>query len=337
MTYYGSLKQLNLLFIVAFVSIPFCGLSQYTEIINSNRPGLSVSAYSVGTNVLQAEFGAGFEQRDHSRLATESNLLGADISLRYGLFFETLEINYEGTFDHQNKTYLNTGVEITNSDFSRNRLGLKFLIFDPFRNSENNKPNLYSWKANNKFRVKNLIPAISIYAGANFVLGDNPFYRDEKIISPRVMIVTQNKITSRMELISNIAYDRIGTEFPEWNYTISLSHALNNPKWSVFIENQGIKSDRYADALLRGGVAHLLGNNMQVDLNFGASFKDTPSRIFGGMGMSYRLDMHQDKIKAISDQDPNGNGGPIRKKDMLKKSKKKSKKDKKVTNSEIDF
>src|SRR5690606_34939183 len=230
-----------------------------------------------------------------------------------------LEINYEGTFDHQNKTYLNSGVDLKNTDFSRNRLGLKYLIYDPFKNPENNKPNLYSWKANNKFRLKNLIPAISVYAGANFVLGDNPFYRGEDVVSPRVMVATQSRLTPRFVLISNIAYDRLGTDFPEWSYTVSLSHAFRDPKWSVFVENQGIKSDRYSDAILRGGVAHLLGENMQVDLNLGASFKNTPSRIFGAMGMSYRLDMHKEKIKAIEDQ----NGGPISKNSMKKKEPKK--------------
>lgn len=337
MGYYVSKKHVNLLIMIVLFSLPWLGYSQYTDIINSNRPGLSVSAYAVGTNVLQAEVGIGIEQRDHSRLATESNILGTDISLRYGLIFETLEINYEGTFDHQNKTQLNTGVTITNSDFSRNRLGLKFLIFDPFKDPERNKPNLYSWRANNKFMLKNLIPAISVYAGANFVFGDNPYYRNEDIVSPRVMVATQSTVHLRWVLISNIAYDRIGTEFPEWNYTLSLSHTLKNPKWSIFLENQGIKSDRYADALLRTGVAHLLGENFQVDFNVGASYKDTPSRLFGAVGMSYRIDMHQDKPIAIESQNPQGGGGPINKNSMLKKNRKNNRKAKKQSSSEIDF
>lgn len=324
--FYVSTKRINPISFIGILMLPILGFSQYTDVINSNRPGLSVSAYAVGANVLQAEFGIGYEQQDHSRLNTESNILGIDLALRYGLFFETLEITYEGTFDHQNKTYLNSGTDVKNTDFSRNRLGLKYLIYDPFRNPENNKPNLYSWRANNKFRLKNLIPAISVYAGANFVLGDNPFYPGEDVVSPRVMVATQSRLTPRFVLISNIAYDRLGTDFPEWSYTLSLSHAFRNPKWSVFVENQGIKGDRYSDALLRGGVAHLLGENMQVDFNLGASFKDTPSRIFGSMGMSYRLDMHKDKIKAIEDQGAGQNGGTITKNSMKKKESRKNKK-----------
>ena len=319
MEYIVSKKRLLKILIFGIFTIPLVSFSQYTDVINSNRPGLSVSAYAIGTNVLQAEFGVAYEQQDHSKLATESNIFGADLSLRYGLLFETLELNYEGTFDNQNKTYTNTGVEITNTDFSRNRIGLKFLVYDPFKNPENNKPNLYSWKANYGFKLKNLIPAVSVYAGANFVLGDNPFYRGDPTVSPRVMLATQSRLTPRFVLISNIAYDRLGTDFPEWNYTVSLSHAFRDPKWSVFVENQGIKSDRYADVLLRGGVAHLLGENMQVDMNLGASFKNTPSRIFASMGFSYRIDMHRDKVKAIEDQKAGENGGPINKKAMKKK------------------
>jgi len=325
MEYNVTTKCLMKMLILGIFAIPLAGFSQYTDVINSNRPGLSVSAYAVGTNVLQAEFGVAYEQQDHTRLATESNIFGADLSLRYGLLFETLELNYEGTFDNQIKTYTNTSVEIKNTDFSRNRIGLKYLVYDPFKNPENNKPNLYSWKANYGFKLKNLIPAISIYAGANFVLGDNPFYRGDPIVSPRVMLATQSRLTPRFVLISNIAYDRLSTDFPEWNYTVSLSHAFRDPKWSVFVENQGIKSDRYSDVLLRGGVAHLLGENMQVDMHLGASFKNTPSRIFAAMGFSYRIDMHKDKVKAIEDQNAGENGGPIGKNAMKKKKKGKNK------------
>src|SRR5690606_22078147 len=122
------------------------------DVINSNRPGQSVSAYAVGKNVVQAEGGISYEQRDHSKMFTESNLFGIDLSLRYGLLFESLEINYEGVYNSQNITYTRTGNEDKWSDFSRNRLGLKYLVFDPYKNPEFSKPNLYSWKANHRFQ-----------------------------------------------------------------------------------------------------------------------------------------------------------------------------------------
>ncbi len=309
--------------------------AQYTDVINSNRPGQSVSAYAVGTGVFQLESSLFYEQRDHSVLDTDSGIFGLSLALRYGLLFEALELHYEGAFQNQNITYNATGTEDRFSDFGRNRLGLKFLVFDPFKDPERNKPNLYSWRANNVFQWRNLIPAVSVYGGANFVLGDNPFYPEDPTISPRAMVATQSRLTPRFVLITNIAYDRIGTDFPEWSYLVSITHAFRNPRWSVFIENQGIDSDRYSDILLRGGVAYLVSKNFQADLLLGASFKNTPSRIFVAGGISYRLDNHQDKLKPIEDQDSRIGRNSMRKKGG--KSKKERKRKRKQQKSDIDW
>lgn len=316
--------------------LPISATSQYTDVINSNRPGLSVSAYAVGKNVVQAELGFFYEQRDHGLLNTQSDIWGSDISLRYGLLFEKLELNFEGTFQDQDITYSNFNLLAKRRDFSRSRLGLKYLVYDPFKNPEANKPNLYSWRANNKFQLKNLLPAVSFYGGANFTLGDNPFYVGEPTLSYRAMIATQSRLTPRFVLITNTAYDRIGTDFPELSYLISISHAFRNPKWSVFVEHQGIQSDRYSDVLLRGGIAHLLKENLQLDINMGASFKNTPSRIFIGIGGSYRMDFHKDSLIPIEDQAADQNGGAIDK-NAMKKEKRDRKRNKGTGAEDIDL
>ncbi|MGB5653140.1 MAG: transporter, partial [Robiginitalea sp.] len=102
--------------------------------------------------------------------------------------------------------------------------------------------------------------------------------------------------------------------------------------------NQGIKSDRYADVLLRTGVAYLLSDNFQADLLFGGSFKDTPSRGFIAGGISYRLDRHTDKLKPIEDQEPQIGRKEMRKKKKESgKSKKKKGKEPEQEPSEIDW
>jgi hypothetical protein len=315
------------LFLYFFFLVSPIGYAQYTDVINSNRPGLSVSAYAVGKNVLQLEMGLGYEQRDHALLNTQSNIMGSDISLRYGLLFEQLEINWEGTFQNESRKYLNSGIEDSFLNFSRHRLGLKYLIYDRYKSPERNKPNLYSWRKNNLFQLSNLIPSISIYGGATFNLFDNPNYMGDPTVSYRAMIATQSRLTPRFVLISNIAYDRISTDFPEFNYLVSLSYAFRNPKWSSFLEHQGIQSDRYADLLIRAGVAHLLSDEMQVDINMGGSFKNTPSRVFITGGFSYRFDFHQDP-PAIEDQKGGENGEPIKRNTMINKDKEERKKKK---------
>ncbi|WP_222984058.1 transporter [Flagellimonas meishanensis] len=316
----------------AFVMVPMALSAQYTDVINSNRPGRAVSAYAVGKNVVQAEVGLFYEQQDDADLNFDSNIFGTDIALRYGLFFEQLELVYEGSFITQSIDFSGLTADQTLTDFTRNRIGAKYLIFDPFKNPEANKPNLYSWRANNVFQWKNLIPAVSLYGGATFTLGDNPFYLGDPNISYRGAVATQSRLSPRFVLISNIAYDRIGTDFPEWSYAVSVTHSFRNPKWSVFVENQGIKSDRRSDLLLRTGLAHLFNENFQADFHLGANFKDSPSRLFAVAGVSYRLDFHKDVLIPI-DQQSGGKNGKIKR----NASKKKGKKQKRKKKDEIDF
>ncbi|PCJ94138.1 MAG: hypothetical protein COA50_13380 [Flavobacteriaceae bacterium] len=322
--------------------LPLLTVSQYTDVINSNRPGQSVSAYAVGKNVLQTEFGIVYEKQEHRDLLTTANRLGGELVVRYGLLFEELEISWEGTYLSEKKSYASLEEEITNVNFTKHRAGLKYLIYDPFKDPEKNKPNLLSWRANNVFQLKNLIPAVSLYGGANFNLGDNPFYPEDPTISYRGMLATQSRLSPKFVLITNIIYDRIGTDFPEMSYIVSITRGLKNPKWSVFIENQGIKSDRYADILLRTGIAHLFNDRLQADINFGASFKHTPSQFYATMGASYRFDFHKDKLVPIQDQKAGENGSPIKKNSMKKKkikkkNRKKGKKKKPSDNGVIDF
>ena len=312
--------------------LPALSQAQYTDVINSNRPGRAVSAYAIGKNVVQAEVGLFYEQRDHADIDYDSNVFGTDYAFRYGLFFEQLEINLEGSFMSQNVRYNALGTEEKFSDFSRNRIGLKYLLFDPYKSAESNRPNLYSWRANNLFQWKNLIPAVSLYGGANFLLGDNPFYPGEPNLSYMGSINTQSRLTPRMVLISNLAYDRIGTDFPEWRLALSLSHAFRDPRWSVFVEAEGIQGDRYRDVILRTGVARLINPGFQVDFHMGSGFNSSPSRIFAVLGASYRLDFHKDGFTAIDEQSGGQNGSIKR-----NANKKRSKKQRKAPKNEINF
>ena len=46
----------------------------------------------------------------------------------------------------------------------------------------------------------------------------------------------------------------------------------------------------YSDAIVRGGAAYLLSSNLQVDASVSTNFKNTPSVLYGGVGVSWRYD-----------------------------------------------
>jgi hypothetical protein len=295
--------KLPFLFLLCF--IPFSNVSaQYTEMINTNRPGGSQGAFSVGTNVLQFESGISYGKEKHNLLETETNGLAIDYSIRYGFWKERFEVSLMGEFQSNKVTdnRSSSAREYSLSNFKSNTLGAKYLIYDPYRKRDLEGPNLYSWKANNKTRWADLIPAISIYAGANFDFADNPFTPEiESSISPKLVLSTQNNFIGGWVFVTNIIVDRVTTDFPTYGYILTLTHATNR-YFSVFLENQGLKSDFYSDQLLRGGAAALLNSNLQVDLSLAYSFKDTPSKFYGRVGMAYRFDMHN-KDEFLEDKD----------------------------------
>ncbi|MBJ6368823.1 transporter [Snuella sedimenti] len=290
----NPIKSALILFSFIVSAPAYC---QYTEVINSNRPGVSRSAFSVGTNVAQFEVGPYILKEERTPAAAyEVSGFGIDFAARYGLLFEELELNFEGTYQNDTKTYTsNIASEDKRSNFKHLTLGAKYLVFDPYKNSEADKPNLYSWKANHSFKWRSLIPAVSVYAGANYDTKTNPYTAPGiEGFSPKVMIATQNNFAGGWVFVMNFIKDRIGTDQSDFQYILTLTHSFS-PKWVVFGETQGIKSDFYADNLFRFGGAYLWGKDFQLDTALTFNTKDTPSVFSVNFGMSYRLDFHTDK------------------------------------------
>ena len=193
---------------------------QYTEVINSNRPGASRSAFSVGTGVIQFELGGFSIKEEHSLLDFEASGFGIDFAGRYGLFFEELEVSIEGIY--RNDTFTSNRPFFTSdrkrSNFTNLTIGAKYLIYDPLKNAEEDKPNLYSYHANRKFKWRSLVPAIAVYAGANFDSKDNPFTApDVEGINPKVLISTQNNFVGGWVFVTNFILDRIGTDASDFS------------------------------------------------------------------------------------------------------------------------
>ncbi|WP_299111442.1 transporter [uncultured Winogradskyella sp.] len=312
--------------LILLLTISFnAAFAQYTEVINSNRPGVSKSAFSVGTGIVQFETGAYTVKEEHALSNYEVSGFGLDFGLRYGLLFEELELSLDGVY--QNDTFTDYNGLIPNenkrSNFKSLTIGAKYLVYDPYKNAEEAKPNIYSYHANRKFNWKSLIPAVSIYAGANFDTKNNP-YTDYGIegFSPKIMIATQNNFNGGWVFVMNLIKDRIGTDQSDFSYILTLTHSFT-PQWVVFGETQGIQSDFYADNIFRFGGAYLWTQNFQLDANIAFNTKDTPTVFNIAFGASYRLDFHKDKKIDNGNSAKDGNGKMRKpKKDKKKKEKK---------------
>lgn len=325
----------NFFLLIIYLSFTPSLFSQYTDQINSNRPGYSIGAFSVGKGVVQVESGFEFRNYKHDRY-NQSTINGtlAFMSIRWGFLFEQLELTYDGSFmsDTFTNKLLSPQTETKRSGFLQNFLGIKYLIYDPFKKEIEINP--YSWKENNKFKIKDLIPAVSLTIGANFdpFIEETPYpngdvfgvlympgfeqnlFTEVPLPSPLTLmgtLATQSHFLSTWVFVTNFSLKRYLSDFIEKNLILTLTHAYS-PVWSVYIENHIVSSEIYSDNILRAGTAYLVGRNLQVEATFGTNTNTSPSFISVNAGASYRVDFHKSY------------------KNPLKKQKKKDKKDEKA-------
>ena len=271
--------------------------AQYTETINSNRPGFSYGAYSVGRGVFQGEMGARYGNDNHDLLNEDVDIFNLDYSLRYGLNYERLEVLLDGTYSSEN-VMISSGLstaEFTNNNFRRNTIGAKYLIYDRYLQKDLEGPNLISWKAENTFQWDDLIPSLSAYAGANLLFGDNPFmFQDEPSLSPRLGIITQNNYRNWV-FVTNFIADKFNTDFPAYEGIFTLTHTISR-NIAIFGEYQFIINDLYSDDIFRFGAGYLALEDLQLDASVMFNLRDTPSRWYAAFGVSYRYDdLHKEK------------------------------------------
>jgi hypothetical protein len=320
---YLHMLQLKRLFLVGFLINANCFFAQYTDVINSNRPGRSMSAFSVGKTVIQAEGGFFGIREKHDLARYQANGFGSDLSVRYGAFFEQMELMID--LQYQKDWYQAPLLDETRSGLRQSTIGAKYLVYDPFKNKRDDKPNLYSWKANhsNKFKLRELIPAVAVYAGVNVNIGNNPFYPTDDAISPKAMLITQHHFGSRWVFVNNVFLDKMMSDNQTLGWISTLTRGFNM-RWSGFLETQAIQSDLYGDVLIRGGAAYLIKENIQIDASLTKNIKDTPAIIYGGFGLSWRFDANYEDVILRS---PSTEKGDKSKDKKSKKDKKKKRKD----------
>ncbi len=284
---------------------------QYTEVINSKRPGFSDSPYSVGTKVYQVE--GGFFYKDvgnylywekigevdgepiHVQNQYSSSSFGTDITLRTGQFFERLEFDLDLVFQNESRDYTHPDVySISELGLSKLTFGAKYLVYMPEYKDKSKE--IHSWKARHAFDKKRLIPAVAVYVGVNTNLLDN-LHKNPDGISPRFAVFTQNDLSNRWVIITNFIMDKAFTDESENSFIFTSTYALSE-QWSVFGEGQAFfRKNIPSDFQFGGGGAYLLNNNMQIDISARMIYDqyENNSYIFGG-GVSWRLDRHHDKI-----------------------------------------
>ena len=285
------MKLLKSIVIIGVLLTSIANYGQFTDQINSNRPGKSMGAFAVGKKTYQVESGLYYINESHDVQNYKANGFGLDFAARGGFIKEQLEFVLEAQFQLDKYSVANTNT--SRSGLKQTTFGAKYLFYDPFKKGPA-KPNIYSWKANHRISWKQFIPAISGYVAVNYVMKNDYSIPNESVISPKVMLITQHHFGVKWVLVSNIIADKITSKNSNFGSVFTLTRAINE-KWAAFVENKAIKGNYYSDGIFTVGATHLLKNNIQIDASISKNIKSTPSLLYGGIGFSWRFDKkHKD-------------------------------------------
>lgn len=280
------LKLFFVFFLLGITSLQ----AQYTDVINSNKPGFSESPYSVGTGVYQFESNFFFKNSSIEPTFSRPQAFGVDLLFRTSFFLEKLELNTQLTYQNDKIAFKNIFTShYFSAGLSKFTIGAKYLLFEPTYTDKTKE--VRSWKRRNAFDKKRFIPSVAIYLGMNtdFV---NELYKTQSI-TPKVGVLLQHNLSNELNVISNVYYDKIGTDFSEISYIVTATQNFGD-RWSGFLEHQGVFLKYQNNINFGTGVAYLFNKDFQINASARYLLEGKSSGFFGGLGISYRIDKHQD-------------------------------------------
>lgn len=325
-----------------FLLVSQLSFSQYTDIINSNRPGISETAYAVGEDVIQFENGMAFDNLKNSNSDLKNNAFENQLTVRYGKLKESLE--FIANIDFRSQALTAPGIDSTATGLRRVSIGGKYNFFTPnlgyekevflsnedvFHHPNSNRPwhpnsrkkKIYtglakhSWKARNRFNMERLKPTLAglfklnIPVGAEKVSGAEGFTMTAGVLA-------HNQLTGNWTVINNVIVDNILAANNRMSILYVMSHTYSLERnISVFgdLIYENVDSNNFFK--FGTGAAYLFSKDLQFDASYRISLaKDIMGHNFM-IGASYRIDNHKDKWierqvkeeeKKANEQDENG-------------------------------
>ena len=297
----NSLRFLQLAYLMQIVRkslifwllLVFCGsYAQYTEVINSNRPGFSESPYSVGSGVYQFESSWFLRKLRIDPVFSRPQSNGIDFLFRTSFLNERFELNTNLIYQRDQIAFKNifTSSYFT-SGLSRFTIAGKYLLYE--QEYKDRSKEIRSWKKRHRFDWNRVIPSVAVYAGLNTdFVGD---IHKVGSISPKLGVLLQNDFSRKFILVTNIFYDKLNTDLPEFSYIFTATYSFND-RWSTFAENQTTFTKLRVRSNLGSGLAFLYNKNLQFNSSLRFILDGKTPGFFTSIGISYRIDKHRDKL-----------------------------------------
>ena len=190
---------------------------------------------------------------------------------------------------------------------SRLTIGAKYLLYQ--QEYEDKSKQVRSFKKRFAFDKKRLIPSVAIYAGVNTDFVSDIYKTGE--VTPKVGLLLQNNLSSDLNIITNVFYDRIGSDFSEFSYIVTATYSFAD-RWSVFFENQTRFQEAQNLTNLGSGLAFLYNRDLQINASGRFLVEGNAKGFYGGFGVSYRINKHRDAFKELDEKGNNAKDTPIK-------------------------
>ena len=296
-------------FVISFFIGSVTVFAQYTDVINSNKPGFSESPYSVGKGVYQFESNVFLRNTAITSTFSKPQSLGIDLLFRTSFFLDKLELNAQLTYQKDKVAFKNIFTsQYFTSGLSNMTIGAKYLVYQQAYKDKSKE--IRSWKRKNAFDLARLIPSVAVYLGMNtdFV---NDIHKTGSI-TPKMGLLLQQNLTQDFNVITNFYYNNIGSNFAQYSYIITLTQSFSN-RWSAFFENQMVFQKDQDNLDLGAGLAYLYSRNLQFNTSARLLFEGKTQGYYAGLGVSYRINKHQDPFKELDNEGGNLKETPISK------------------------
>lgn len=283
-----NFTNLGLLFLLSFFILTVSSLAQFSETIQSGRPGQSIVANTVGEGILQFQQGGVFSQSKTPGITLVNGMIGmhrpgylyqnrftTENVIRYGVT-ERIELNAAVNYDWDNhfgdKDILVLGVD-----------GGYLSTFD------------IGGRVNIS-QQENVLPTTAVQARLG--MGQNYHESDFELNDIEITAAFAWQLGANHGLTVNLVPIFSINGFDDrYNYTVAYSWSFAQD-WSLFIENYGgytasDQIDSFFSTYFDGGFAWVLNDNVQLDVlgGYGKNeiyFNEAQS-FFVSAGVSWRI------------------------------------------------
>lgn len=235
--------------------------AQYQTNISADRPGATISAFTVGKKVLQGEHGVTF--LDIFPDSVNINVYTTEHVVRYGLG-ERFELN--ALFEYQADIFRFEQKEFL-KQHGTSKLHLGF------------RTNLCSekkWRPTISFQSRITIPRISKLYGAKYTAAE-------------MTLSTQYSLPKDLTFVTlwSMAWDG-NSPAPIGRYALNLGFPIAK-KLNGYIENYSNWQAQTFQTRVDGGIMYLIGNDLQLDLSAGFGRNQGVTDYFVATGLAWRV------------------------------------------------